>query len=135
MRPKLLGYGAVLLLMLGLFWVQIASVEPVGLSVIRDRNQLSKINSHGEIENTYNLKVINKTQQRQQYQLSVKGLSAVSWYGKQTIEVNPGEVLNLPTSIGVAEKNLSSAITTIQFILTDSSQFSLEVESRFIKKL
>jgi cytochrome c oxidase accessory protein FixG len=135
MRPKLLGYGAVLLLMLGLFWVQIASVEPVGLSVIRDRNQLSKINNHGEVENTYNLKVINKTQQRQQYQLSIKGLSSVSWYGKQTIEVNPGEVLNLPTSIGVDEKNLSSAITTIQFILTDSNQFSLEVESRFIKKL
>ncbi|WP_260261635.1 cytochrome c oxidase accessory protein CcoG [Vibrio intestinalis] len=135
MRPKLLGYGAVLLVMIGLFFVQIASVEPVGLSVLRDRTQLSRENDLGEIENTYTLKIINKTQQNQQYQLSVDGLGDVSWYGKQTINVAPGEVFNLPMSIGVNPGNLSSPVTTIQFILSDSEQFTIAVESRFINKL
>ncbi|KGK17307.1 cytochrome c oxidase accessory protein CcoG [Vibrio navarrensis] len=136
MRPKLIGYGLVLLVMLGLFFAQVASVDPAGLSVIRDRSQLFKVNSSGEVENTYTLKVINKTQQTQEYQLDVKGLSDVSWYGKQTIHVSPGEVLNLPLSLGVNPDKLSSSITTIQFILTDkSNDFSIEVESRFIKKL
>ncbi|MEH0667675.1 cytochrome c oxidase accessory protein CcoG [Vibrio scophthalmi] len=135
MRPKLLGYGAVLLVMIGLFFVQVASIDPAGLSVLRDRNQLFRVNGSGEIENTYTLKIINKTQQRQEYQLSVEGLSDVTWYGKQTVQVAPGEVLNLPMSLGVDPDNLSSPVATIQFILSDSQDFTTQVESRFIKKL
>jgi cytochrome c oxidase accessory protein FixG len=135
MRPKLLGYGAVLLVMIGLFFAQIAAVDPAGLSVLRDRNQLFRENSAGEIENTYTLKVINKTQQEQKYTLDVKGLTDVSWYGKQTIQVAPGEVINLPMSLGVNPDNLDSSVSTIQFILSDSEDFTITVESRFIKKL
>ncbi len=135
MRPKLLGYGAVMLIMIGLFFAQIASVEPVGLSVLRDRNQLFKQNTQGEIENTYNLKIINKTQQSQTYHLSVAGLDGASWYGKQNVTVKPGEVLNLPLSLGINEEKLNSSISKIRFILQDSQQFTIEVESRFIKDL
>ncbi|ANU37833.1 cytochrome c oxidase accessory protein CcoG [Vibrio scophthalmi] len=135
MRPKLLGYGAVLLLITGLFFIQIASVDPAGMNVLRDRSQLYRENSSGEIENTYTLKIINKTQQTQQYQLSVTGLEDVSWYGKNTVTVAPGEVLTLPMSLGMQADNLSSPVSTIQFILSDSEQFTLSVESRFIKKL
>lgn len=135
MRPKLLGYGAILVLMIGLFFVQVASVDPAGLSVLRDRNQLFRTNNSGEIENTYTLKVINKTQQVQQYTLDVEGLSDVSWYGRQTIQVDPGEVLNLPMSLGVDPETLDSPVSTIQFILSDSQDFTISVESRFIKKL
>ncbi|MDN2482415.1 cytochrome c oxidase accessory protein CcoG [Vibrio agarivorans] len=135
MRPKLLGYGAILLVMIGLFFTQVASVDPAGLSVLRDRNQLFRVNNSGEIENTYTLKIINKTQQVQTYQLDVEGLSDVSWYGRQTIQVAPGEVLSLPMSLGVDPDTLSSPVSTIQFILSDSGNFTVQVESRFIKKL
>jgi polyferredoxin len=135
MRPKLLGYGAVLLVMIGLFFAQVAAVDPAGLSVLRDRNQLFRVNSSGEVENTYTLKIINKTQQTQEYKLDVLGLTDVSWYGKQTVHVSPGEVYNLPMSLGVNPDNLSSPVATIQFILSDSEDFTIEVESRFIKKL
>ncbi|MGF1779454.1 cytochrome c oxidase accessory protein CcoG [Vibrio nomapromontoriensis] len=135
MRPKLLGYGAILLVMIALFFVQISAVDPAGLSVLRDRSQLSRTNSDGLVENTYTLKIINKTQQEQQYTLSVSGLESVVWYGKQTITVEPGEVLNLPMSLGVDPEQLSSPVATIQFILSDNNDFSIEVESRFLKKL
>ncbi|NOH71505.1 cytochrome c oxidase accessory protein CcoG [Vibrio pectenicida] len=135
MRPKLLGYGAILLVMIGLFFVQIAAVDPAGLSVLRDRNQLFRVNGLGEIENTYTLKIINKTQQEQRYKLDVVGLPSSSWYGKQTINVLPGEVLSLPMSLGVQPDNLNSAIVTIEFTLSDNHDFTISVESRFIKKL
>ncbi|MFY2510068.1 cytochrome c oxidase accessory protein CcoG [Vibrio pectenicida] len=135
MRPKLLGYGAILLVMIGLFFVQIAAVDPAGLSVLRDRNQLFRVNGLGEIENTYTLKIINKTQQEQHYKLDVVGLPSSSWYGKQTINVLPGEVLSLPMSLGVQPDNLNSAIVTIEFTLSDNHDFTISVESRFIKKL
>jgi len=134
-RPKLLGYGVILVLMLGLFFVQIASVDPAGLSVLRDRNQLFRVNTQGLVENTYTLKVINKTQQEQEYKLEVNGLPGAIWYGKQTVTVAPGEVLNLPISLGADPEKLSSPVSTIQFILSDNEEFTMEVESRFIKKL
>ena len=135
MRPKLLGYGAVLLIIIGLFFVQIASVDPAGMNVLRDRSQLYRENSLGEIENTYTLKIINKTQQHQQYTLNVMGIGEASWYGKRTVGVAPGEVFTLPMSLGVQAENLSSAVSTIQFILSDSEQFTIAVESRFITQL
>jgi cytochrome c oxidase accessory protein FixG len=135
MRPKLLGYGAVLLVMIALFFVQVSAVDPAGLSVLRDRNQLFRVNSDGLVENTYTLKVINKTQQEQQYTLSVSGIKDATWYGRQTITVEPGEVYNLPMSLGADPDALSSPVSTIQFILSDSNDFSVQVESRFIKKL
>ncbi|MCG3759941.1 cytochrome c oxidase accessory protein CcoG [Vibrio cincinnatiensis] len=134
-RPKLLGYAGALLLMLGLFFVQVTSVDPAGLTVIRDRNQLFRTNNNHEIENTYTLKIINKTQQPQTYHLQVSGLVDVSWYGRQQVNVKPGEMVNVPLSLGVAPENLPSTVTTIQFILSDSQSFSTEVESRFIKPL
>ncbi|MCK6265638.1 cytochrome c oxidase accessory protein CcoG [Vibrio sp. ZSDE26] len=135
MRPKLIGYGLIFVVMIGLFFAQVASVEPAGLSVIRDRSQLFRENNAGEIENTYTLKVINKTQQTQSYQLDVSGLTDVTWYGRQTVHVEPGEVLNLPMSLGIDPEKLTTPVTTIQFILSDSNDFSIEVESRFIGEL
>ncbi|MGX9419287.1 cytochrome c oxidase accessory protein CcoG [Vibrio sp. WJH972] len=135
MRPKLIGYGLIMIIMCGLFVTQIVTVEPVGLSVLRDRSQLFRENRQGEIENTYNLKIINKTQQDQVYQLSVEGIEGVSWYGKQQIQVSPGEVLNFPLSLGIKSDQLDSSVTKIQFILEDSQQFTIAVESRFIKDL
>ncbi|MCP3698626.1 MAG: cytochrome c oxidase accessory protein CcoG [Aliivibrio sp.] len=135
MRPKLIGYGLVMLLMMGIFFVQIISVEPMGLDVLRDRNQLSRINSTGLIENTYTLKIINKTQQSQQYQLSVTGINNLTWYGEQSVNVDAGEVLSVPMSLGAQATELSKTITTIEFKITNSDGQTIKAESRFFKKL
>lgn len=135
MRPKLIGYGAVMIIMIGLFFAQVASVEPMGLDVLRDRNQLFRINSEGFVENTYTLKIINKTQQSQEYRLSVSGLDNAKWYGSQTITVKAGEVLSLPISLGAAPDELAKPISKIQFNLENSNNEQIQTESRFIKKL
>ncbi len=136
MRPKLLGYGIALILMLVLFISQVMYVDPVGMSVLRDRNQLYRTDNQGWIENTYTLKIQNKTQQTQRYQLDVKGLTDVKWYGSQTITVPAGNVISQPLSLAIEPDSLDSPTTKIQFILSDNNhQFTLKVESRFIKKL
>ncbi|WP_122033465.1 cytochrome c oxidase accessory protein CcoG [Aliivibrio sp. EL58] len=135
MRPKLIGYGIVMVLMIGLFIAQIATVEPMGLDVLRDRNQLSRINNTGLIENTYTLKIINKTQQEQNYLLSVTGLEEVTWYGAQDVNVDPGEVLSLPISLGANGDELSAPITTITFEIKNNDQQVIKAESRFFKPL
>ncbi|MGR6860213.1 cytochrome c oxidase accessory protein CcoG [Aliivibrio salmonicida] len=135
MRPKLIGYGIVMILMMGLFFTQIATVEPMGLDVLRDRNQLSRINSTGLVENTYTLKIINKTQQKQNYHLSVIGLKGVTWYGSDSVNVDPGEVFSLPISLGISADNLTAPITTIIFEIKNDDQQVIKAESRFFKPL
>lgn len=131
-RPKLIGYGLVMLVMLGVFFLQIQSVEPAGLSVIRDRAQLSRTDNQGWTENTYLLKVMNKTQSPQTYQLKTKGLEGVKWHGRQQVTVAPGEVYNLPISLAVDPDNIEETLTKFDFVLEDNQGFTLEVESRFI---
>jgi cytochrome c oxidase accessory protein FixG len=135
MRPKLIGYGVVLLLMMVFLVNQVASVEPFGLSVIRDRSQLYQVNNDGLVTNTYNLKIINKSPTIQAYQLDVEGMSPVTWYGPRTVRVAPGEVINHPFSLGVDENALDGSVTTIEFVVTDEQGFTLNKESRFIKNL
>ena len=135
MRPKLIGYGIVMILMMGLFFAQIMTVEPMGLDVLRDRNQLSRINSTGLVENTYTLKIINKTQQKQNYHLSVSGLDGVTWYGSNSANVNPGEVFSLPISLGISADNLTAPITTIVFEIKNDDLQVIKAESRFFKPL
>lgn len=135
MRPKLIGYGIALVLMLGLFVSQVATVDPVNMSVLRDRNQMYRVDNQGWIENTYTLKILNKTQQTQQYHIDVKGLTDVKWYGSQTIQVPAGQLVSKPLTLAVNPDELTSPIIKFEFILSDDSGFNLNVESRFIKKL
>ena len=135
MRPKLIGYGIVMILIIGLFLAQIATVDPMGLDILRDRNQLSRMNNSGLIENTYTLKIINKTQQPQHYQLSVSGIENTTWYGPQNVNVKPGEVLSVPMSLGTSSENLTKTITTIVFEIKNDDEQVIKTESRFFKPL
>ncbi|OAN12633.1 cytochrome c oxidase accessory protein CcoG [Photobacterium jeanii] len=137
MRPKLIGYGAVMVAMVGLFFVLLSAVSPMGLDVIRDRSQLFRENNEGLVENTYTLKILNKTQQDRTYQLKVEGIEGIEWYGPQQVAVAAGEVYTLPISLGVDPYELTTPIVDIRFTLSDSSDDSEPVvtESRFIGEL
>ncbi len=138
MRPKLVGYGAIMIAMIGLFIFSLTTVQTMALDVIRDRNQLFKTNSDGLTENTYTLKIINKSQQIQRYSLSVEGGENIIWHGPQEIEVSAGGIESLPISLGMKAQDIQSPITDIEFLITnlDHGDISpIKTESRFISQL
>ncbi|GAD31250.1 fixG-related protein [Photobacterium leiognathi lrivu.4.1] len=138
LRPKLIGYGSVLVAMIGLFFVLLNTIQPMGLDVIRDRTQLFKENDQGLIENTYTLKIINKFQQDTTFTLTAEGIDDIQWYGPQVITVDAGNIVSLPISLGVDPYDLKEPIINIRFVLSTGQgdeQHSLSTESRFIGKL
>ncbi|UTV27728.1 cytochrome c oxidase accessory protein CcoG [Photobacterium atrarenae] len=138
MRPKLLGYGAVMVVMIGLFFYLLSTIQPMGLDVIRDRNQLFKVNTEGLIENTYTLKLLNKTQQPAVFNLHAEGLEEIEWYGQQQVTVAAGEIFTLPVSLGVDPYLLQKPIADITFVMekeADGEVLELRTESRFIGNL
>ena len=140
-RPKLIGYGLVMVVMLGVFVYNAMSIMPMGLDILRDRNQLFRENSEGLIENTYTLKILNKTLQSQTYQLDVEGLPEHQWFGPREVTLKPGEIFTLPVSLAVDPFNLKRPTLDVQFVLKregaapDDSKGTLRQPSKFISRL
>ena len=131
-RPRLVGYGAVLIAMIITLTWAIASRPLVSLDVAKDRG-LYRLNTQGEIENSYTLKIINKSHQNRRFNVSVKGFEGLNLIGPAYVNLNPGEQLTFPLSVSVAPDALKVDVTDIAFYLTQLGQddSSLMATSRF----
>lgn len=134
LRPRLIGYGAVLLgmgvLFLALLWLRV----PLALDIIRDRSALYRETFNGNIENTYTLKIMNKTQAAQEYQVTLSGLKGAHAELPERIQAAPGEMVELPVTVQIAPGRLKQHHAVVFFTvksLTDPSQEVTE-ESRFL---
>jgi len=105
-RPRTFGYGAALVIMTGVLAYAVAARVPFEIDVLRERGALFQ--ARGErIENDYQLKLINKSQRPLTVDLSVESALPIGLGRTPVIEINPGEVLDLPVRLGV-ERGLAS---------------------------
>lgn len=61
LRPRVIVYGAILIGLLAAIGIGLLLRQPLMVDVLRDRNALYRVLSDGEIENTYTLKITNKS--------------------------------------------------------------------------
>lgn len=129
-RPKLIGYAVVLLVMTSLLVWDIASRVPLEVDIIRDRNSLDRETVSGLIENVYTLKVLNKSQTTQTYTIEVKGLDNASFYGDTEVTVEGGGVYTNPISVAVDPMSIEAGTISIYFRVTTTVNGELvEIES------
>ncbi|WP_353252488.1 cytochrome c oxidase accessory protein CcoG [Salinisphaera sp. PC39] len=102
LRPRVLIYAALLLVLGAAFLAGIGLRTPLRLDVIPDRNALYRMVDDGMVENVYTLKVMNMGQSPRTYAVEVVDAPA---YSVETdparIEVEPGEVRNVPARVRV----------------------------------
>lgn len=136
LRPRLIGYTAVLLVMIGALVMALVERPMVSLDVSKDRG-LFRENSQGQIENIYSLKVINKTQQRQQYHLALVEGSGFQLQGKTEVSLDAGEIVDLPVSVALLAEHPNSGSQTIVFEVVDSHNPGVrsQANSRFVAPL
>ena len=134
LRPRLIGYGVALAGMCALFLVMLFSRVPLELDIIRDRNALFRETFDGNIENTYTLKIMNKTQEAQEYSVSFAGLEGAVPQIPDQIQAHPGELVSLPITVEISPDKLHQRNTTVYFTVVAKSDPSREVteESRFL---
>ncbi|MEG0637271.1 MAG: FixG Ig-like domain-containing protein, partial [Pseudomonas sp.] len=133
LRPRLVGYVAVLLVMIGALALALVERPMVSLDVTKDRG-LFRENGQGQIENIYSLKVINKTQQRQDYHLSLVDGEGFQLQGKTELSLAPGEIVDVPVSVAMTTERPSSSSQTLSFKIADSDEpevYSV-AKSRFV---
>jgi cytochrome c oxidase accessory protein FixG len=133
LRPRLIGYGLVLLVMIGGLTAAFLTRSLVGLDVSKDR-MLYRENADGRIENVYSLKVMNKDQVDHTYLLEATGLPDLKLQGRREIRVPAGEIVSLPVQLSVAPEQLPSSTNEVSFSLREIEHSDTEVhaKSRFI---
>ncbi|MBD8151347.1 cytochrome c oxidase accessory protein CcoG [Pseudomonas fluorescens] len=136
LRPRLIGYSAVLLVMLAALAVALVERAMVSLDVTKDRG-LFRENSEGLIENIYSLKVINKTQQHQDYRLELVDAESFQLRGKTEISLEPGEIVDVPVSVALLEDTPASSSQTLRFKVMDVDEpwIYSAADSRFVAPL
>ena len=134
LRPRLLGYCAAVVLMTGLFLVVLAARVTVGIDAIRERGQLYRETSNGEIENVYTLKLRNMGEHSGRFRVQLEGVEGLRLVGETSAEIGAGDVLALPVTVHAPSATVRGS-TSIRFVIeseddpdaraaTDSSFFA-----------
>ncbi|CRM81767.1 cytochrome c oxidase accessory protein CcoG [Pseudomonas sp. 8 R 14] len=136
LRPRLIGYSAVLLVMIAALVVALVERPMVSLDVTKDRGMFRE-NAQGQIENIYSLKVINKTQQRQEYRVQLLDAEGFQLQGKTEISLAPGEIVDVPVSVALLADKPASSSQTVRFKVSDVDEpwIYSAADSRFVAPL
>lgn len=132
-RPRLIGYGVAMIVMLGLFGLTLLTRVPLQLDVLRGRGELFQQVAGGDIQNTYTLKIINKDLNAQQFSIGVTGLENPRLLPDEVVDVEGGSIAELSLSVIVAPESLVSMNTEIEFVVNSlTSDAEASAESRFL---
>ncbi|WP_286237704.1 cytochrome c oxidase accessory protein CcoG [Neptuniibacter halophilus] len=134
LRPRLIGYFAVLCAMFIAFGYTLFSRVPLEVDILRDRGQLYTEASSGKIENVYTLKLANKEQVDHDYSIAVEGLDGLEYVGDTQVTIRSGELLDLPIRLQIDPRYLDRSNTNIRFRVQalDDPSILIEEENRFI---
>ncbi|MFO1390239.1 cytochrome c oxidase accessory protein CcoG [Cellvibrio sp.] len=114
-RPRVLGYGFVLLAMVSVFVYSLATRMPLVVEVIRDRGtQMYKI-VDGNVSNVYTIKIENLDRKTHVYDVTVNGDFTFDVQGYKAPPVLEGEILNLPIRVVTKRSELKGEKNTITF--------------------
>ena len=133
LRPRLFGYLAILVVLLsGLVYALVDRV-PLEIDIRRDRNQLSSTNAEGMIENSYVVKITNKTQDTHDYRLTLEPVDGLSLQTRfETVSLTAGENFDLPVSIYGDPAVVNSGQTPVVLTVTsEDGQYSASHQNVF----
>lgn len=114
-------------------WVAVGR-EPLEMEIRHERKQLSSVNRGGMIENSYVLKIVNKTDQKNIYKVKlepVDGLALRSRFKELPLAAN--ESFDLPVTIIGDPNKISAGSTPITItVYSEDGQYNISSQDHFI---
>jgi cytochrome c oxidase accessory protein FixG len=137
LRPRIIGYVVVLLVMVSVFSYNMFSRVPLELTIIRDRTQLFVTTDTGAIDNIYTLQLVNMDPNSHTFEISIEGLDKGEVIGETMHTLNGGEVRSISLRVRVQPGDLDKPSTEFDFRAQAVDTESLQIihESRFVKPL
>jgi cytochrome c oxidase accessory protein FixG len=134
LRPRLIGYATMLLVMMTLFAYTLFNRMPLEIDIIRDRSSLYSMTSDNLIANSYVLKIMNMDEIAHRYQVSVEGIDGLIVDAPSHVDIASGEVFEMPLRLSVDPAQLQHSNTTVYFLVqsNDDPKIHTREDSRFI---
>lgn len=135
LRPRLIGYGLAITVIIGIFVSQLVYRTPLQVDVLRDRNQLFRTTSVGLIENSYRLEVLNKDQTAHQYHITLDGPEGLTLINDViALDLAAGESKAIPITVSFDPYVTDMDSSKIWFVVRpiDDNHKEVRHESRFI---
>lgn len=129
-RKRFIGYGLALVVILTTMGLDMASRSAIELNVLRDRQSLYRQTGTGGIENTYLLKIRNKTQQPREYSITVASPMPLA-VSASFVSIGPGEQIELPLTL-TATGTIPASRSTLVFRVSDNGDDSETVRQESV---
>lgn len=130
LRPRIVLYSVILIgIVLASTW-SLATRIPLKVDVIRDRSMLAREADDGRIENVYNLKIMNTTEEPKIYVLSVEGLEGVEIAGERMVEVRSAENHEVTIVVRVPPESGKKGANTIYFDIKAENHEKIAVHEK-----
>ena len=101
LRPRIVVYGLLLLALVSAWGWGVSHRSSFIAEVLRDRNALYRLASDGSVENSYQLKIVNKTDTPRDFRIAIRpdrdGLRLSP--GPLTVTAGSGEVIAVPLTV------------------------------------
>ena len=131
--PRLFAYLALLAVLCGGLVYALTDRVPLEIDIHRDRNQLSSTNAEGMIENSYVVKLTNKTQDEHTYKITLapqKGLSLQLRFND--VPLSAGESFDMSVSISGDPSVIAEGQTPITLqVKSEDGKYSVSKDNIF----
>jgi len=134
LRPRLVGYTAMILAMLGLFSFSLTQRVPLGLDVKRDRNQLYREFWDGSVENVYTLRIQNRAAETREMRIDFASSVPLEYHGSRVVRIAGGQREELPIRLTLpGGERPTQTPTEVRFVVetTGAQSHSIDKTSLF----
>ncbi|MCK6437125.1 cytochrome c oxidase accessory protein CcoG [Rivihabitans pingtungensis] len=134
-RPRVVMYSLVLFTVAGIAITGLMMRQPMKVDILRDRASLVRETQDGLLENTYNIRFINISENPQKLKLSVQGLPGIKLVAERDVfDVPPTGNVLVTLNVQAPPESAPKGSHKIQFVIKslDDNAVNLEEPSSFI---
>ena len=130
LRPRIILYTVILTAITVAAAWSLATRVPLKVDVIRDRSLLAREADDGRIENVYNLKIMNTTEEPKRYSLAVEGMDGIEIVGERIVEVASAENHEVTIVVRVPPESGKKGANTIYFDIKAQNHDKIAVHEK-----
>jgi cytochrome c oxidase accessory protein FixG len=132
LRPRVLGYGVVFVLIAGAMATSLALRTPLKLDVIRDRGAMGREVEDGMIENVYRLQVMNTGEQPHLFRIEVGGIAGAGIVDEDVVELKGASARAVPVRVRIGPGHAHAGSNPIAFTVTALDDAAVRVTEKAV---
>ena len=98
-RPRILVYSLILAAVAAGFVTTVVLRAPFKADIVRDRGTLARLVAGGRIENVYRVQLMNGTEEKQRFRITVEGLEGATLADSPEVVLDPTEARWVPLAV------------------------------------